>query len=141
MAARATITVADEEATPVNHVFTPTNDSKDGVNVWRNMPTDGNAIGTEMLRMGFRPPANGSPMYKAEYRFWMPTLEVTSGGTGSGFIARPTVAYANQAILTFLLHERSLAQERKNLVKMCQNFLALSNPVRTSIISLEGVWG
>lgn len=141
MAARASVAIADAESTPVTHTYLPIGSSPEGINLWQLLPASGVGVGAELLKMSFRPPVNGSPMFKAEFRLFLPTLEVTSGGTGSGYVAAPVLAYANQAVLTFLMHQRSTLQERKNLRKLVNNFCNVANPLNNAVENLESVWG
>lgn len=141
MAARANIAINDGEATPVTHTFKPIGDAVGGVSQWQCLPASGVAVGAELIKLSIRPPMNGSPMYKMEARLYLPTLEVTSGGTGSGYVAAPTLAYANQFIITALLHQRSTQQERKNARLLGYNFQGNINPWQNAMELLEAVWG
>jgi len=141
MAARASIYVVDAESTPLGHTFTPTGNPGDAnTMIWQLLPASGIGLGSEVIKMNYRPPVNGSPMHKTEIRLWMPTLEVSSGGTGSGYVAQPSLAYANQIIVTALMHQRSILQERKNIRTMAYGLLALANPWRNAVENYDPVY-
>lgn len=146
MAARAPITINDGQVTPVAHTFKPTN-VIDDVNFYVDN-VSGIAAGFPVLSLSLREPTimrnSGSStperMYKVLVKLDVPTLEVTSASTGTGIQPAPTRAYTRVFKGEFMLPERSMRQERKDLLAYAKNALAHA-VVEAMVVDLEDVWG
>jgi hypothetical protein len=70
---------------------------------------------------------NGYPAVEAVNRakvtLRVPVLETPAGGTASGYVAPPKVAFFMQATVEILLPNRSTAVQRKDLRVMLSNLL------------------
>lgn len=121
MSVMGNIVLADAATTPVNHTFVPVS-SKNGIFIWERKNVDA-SIGNERLTMSLTPPKNGGLNYKIVFKQWLPTLEVTSPATGTGYQPAPKVAYNNIAEATFSYPARSSLQNRKDITKMFALYL------------------
>lgn len=140
MPAIGNIVIADGQATPVNHTFSPVGISADNVATF-NDRSAGIPIGYNALTMSLRQPSkNGSARnFKAQLKLVLPTLEVTSPSTSTGIQPAPTKAYDCMAVVEFVLPERSSLQNRKDLLTLLKN--ALATTVTTAVVQdLENVY-
>lgn len=138
MAAQATITLADGQATPVNHNFDPKGaklvDKKD-IAVWRDQ-SPANAAGYLVLREEHTG-VNANGMEKFRYYIDVPTLE--SPSSGGSFVPPPTRAYGTIGVIEIWAHERASDQELKNIVAYVKNFTA-STYFSNAITKREPAW-
>jgi len=72
--------------------------------------------------MSVRPPTKASRMYKVTAKVVLPTAETVTGSTPTGFIPAPTVAYTCQAVMEFMLPERSTLAERNIFLSLVRSF-------------------
>lgn len=133
MATATAIVLADAQATPVNHTFTPI--GKDSKNIfWFIDQSAANAIGfwkisVEILQPGLAQPGESSARRVARVKLGLhePVLETVSNNTVSGIAPAPTVSYIPRSFHEFVMPERSASLDRKNLRKMSANLLADNN--------------
>lgn len=137
MPALASVTIADGQATPVSHTFTPAGILADGTGQWidRDHSTPvGFYRMTQRLRSPL-PPAKGAVSNSRVYRFVekisIPVVALVDGVE--------TKVGENTAEVTFVLMESSTEAQRKDLRAFVRNSLNLS-PATLAIDSLEGVW-
>lgn len=130
----ANIVLADALVTPVNHTFIPVGPDSNGVQWYEDQsrPAD---IGFWRISVDVRkplPPAAGSVSTGRVNRVIIslhePQLE-TVGNVVGGFVPAPQVAYISRSKVEFLLPERGVLQERKDMRKMTMNLLADSQIV------------
>lgn len=123
MAAIAPIAVNDGQATPVSHVYNPVQTGD--ATYKRNGDTAVPVVGFESVIMTLKD-ANGSSeaVNRAKITLRIPVLETPAGGTGTGYVAPPRVAYFMQANIEFMLPNRSTAAQRKDLRVLSANLLA-----------------
>lgn len=135
MAAIAPISVLDGQGTPVAHVFNPVQTGE--ATYKRNGDTAVPVIGFESVVLTLKD-ANGSSeaVSRAKATLRIPVLETPAGGTGTGYVAPPRVAYFMMATLEFILPNRSTAAQRKDLRVLSANLLANAQVV-SLIESLE----
>lgn len=62
----------------------------------------------------------------------IPVLEATSGANPAGFVPAATVAYYNKCTVSFVTNNRSVTQDRENILAYVRNALAL--PLISSIV-------
>lgn len=113
-------------STPVDHPFDPV--TIDG-NVARYADREGGIpIGFSTLDISIRPPSPKSleKMYLVTIKLRLPTLEVTSPSTSTGYQPAPSVAYSNIAEFKFWLSERSTVAERAAIISMMGGLLGAS---------------
>lgn len=142
MPALATVTINDDQATPVAHSFTPLSIDSGGVATFIDR-TGGIPLGFCKLDLSLRqPPAaktgqsSAGRIYKAVLRLFVPTLEQTSASTSTGIQPAPTKAFDHMATVQFFLPERGTTQNRKDLLALITN--ALSDAmVKTVVTDLE----
>lgn len=134
MTVAANITLADAQATPVNHVFVPLGPDKNGV-FWFSDQSALSAIGYWKISVEIKqPPAatSGSSSDGRSFRFKVglhqPVLEVLSSGA-SGILPAPTLSYTPRAFIEYIVPERGSILDRKNLRKMISTLAADSNIV------------
>lgn len=129
MPALAAITINDGATTPLAHTFSPV--TTDG---WLAQLQEKVGIpkGQATLSVSVRPPASGSPMYKARVQIKLPNLAVDSNG-------RQTVAYTNLVTMEFLSHEEATDQNRKDMLAFAKNALAHAT-LNTVLLSNEPIY-
>jgi hypothetical protein len=138
MTAIAALTLADGQATPVNHTFSPVNIDAEGVAKWADR-SGGIALGFPIVSYTIRNPTKSNRNYKLTLRVVTPVLEVTSPSTATGIQPAPTKAYDLTAFTEIVLPERSTLAERNNLIAYMKNYLA--NAVVTSgVQNFESVY-
>jgi hypothetical protein len=141
MAIRANIVLPDALSTPVNHTFVPgaiVQDSGLSIAEYADKVTGIN-IGYWTLSAGYRKPSKGSPMHRHTFKTALPVLETISGADMAGITPAPSLAFTNQASTTMLVHDRSTGQQRKDLLKIHNGFLA-STSVAAQVHSFELPW-
>lgn len=121
------ITLADAQATPVDHVFTPNARLADGTMIWEEL--GGVPLGSYKLTAQLvRPPVAGQGVSardrvsRIKIGIHTPILE-TLGTSDSGLTPAPQVAYIPRFVGEFIFSERSSLQERKNVRKFAYNAL------------------
>lgn len=123
MAAIAPIAIADGQTTPVTHTFNPIQ-SIDPATYCRNGDTSVPVVGQERVLLSLKTGAAVSEaVSKALLTLRIPVLETPDGGTSSGYVAPPKVAYFLQATVSFFLPNRSTAVQRKDLRVLLKNLL------------------
>jgi len=138
MAAIASVTLNDGQATPVAHTFSP-GSIKGDVAQWFDR-SGGIAVGYPILSVSIRAPlAKGARVYKATVKISVPTLEVTSPSTGTGIQPAPIKGYDCVFIGDFLLPERSTKPNRADVLAYAKNALAHAT-VKAAIEDLENVY-
>lgn len=130
MPAIGNITINDGAATPIAHTFTPSGIT--GEVARYHDRSGGISVGFPAISISSVTPSKTSRLYKARVKVVLPVLENTSGSASNGFTPAPTKAYDLMADMTFILPERSVKQNRKDLLAFVKNLLA--QPVITSVI-------
>jgi hypothetical protein len=122
MSAVATITLADAQATPVNHSFVPLGTDKNGV-WWFEDQTASSPVGNSRISLSLVRPASPSVgtssngrVARVKLGVHMPTL-TTLGTSDAGLTPPPTVQYINRVNVEFILSEESSLQNRKDAKK------------------------
>lgn len=135
MATATAITLADAQATPVNHTFNPVG-LDDKRTFWFVDQSQANAIGYWKVSIEISQPPAAQPgessakrVIRARVGLHEPILETVSNSTVSGIAPAPTVAYIPRAFSEFILPERSALLDRKSLRKMHANLLNDANVI------------
>jgi len=123
MTAFAAITLADGQATPVNHTFDPVTIDRSGIVSW-NDRVGGINLGYPAVTLLVRQPVKGSRAVKVSYKVVTPILEVTSPSTASGIQPAPTKAFDILFSCDFVLPERATLAQKKDLLAFAKNALA-----------------
>ena len=133
MATATPIVLADAQATPVNHTFTPIGKDEKDV-FWFVDQSQSNAIGYWRISVEINQPRLAQPNESSSRRVARimigvhePVLENVTNSTVSGVAPAPTVSYIPRSFHEFVLPERAALQDRKNLRKMAANLLADAN--------------
>lgn len=134
MAAIAAITIADGQATPVNHTFNPV--STEPASFRENGSSTVPVIGQPNVVIDTSLNASQTGVSKAKVTMVIPVLETASGSTVGGFTPAPAVAYYLTAKLEFLLPSRSTSGQRKDLRVLLRNLLA-DNQLIQAVDNLE----
>jgi hypothetical protein len=137
MAAIAPIVINDGQSTPVAHTYNPVQTGEVAI-YKRNGDTAVPAVGFETLKLSLKQAPNTSDgVNRAKITISIPVLETPSGGTPSGYVAPPRVAFFEAVNIEFLLPNRGTAVQRKDLRVLSMN--ALANAQVISLIeALEG---
>lgn len=133
MATATNIVLADAQATPVNHTFTPIGlDSKSVY--WFVDQSAANAIGNWKISVEIVQPPAAQPgessarrVNRVKIGLHEPVLETVSNSTVSGIAPAPTVAYIPRSFHEFVMPERGVLLDRKNIRKMSANLLNDAN--------------
>lgn len=137
MAAIATITLNDGQATPVAHTFNPTS-TRDGIALYHDR--SGNVpVGYPTVSVTMRKPTKASRAYKATIKVVSPTLEVIGLNTVSGIQPAPTKAFDILFVGEFMLPERSTRAQRADLLAYAKNLLA-DNVIDALVKDLEEIY-
>lgn len=135
MTTATAITLADAQATPVSHVFTPTG-MDDSRIFWFVDQSQANAIGYWKISFEIKQPGPASAGQSSDKRvirvkigLHEPVLENVTNNTISGIAPAPTVSYVPRSFHEFILPERSALLDRKSLRKMSSSLLADSNVI------------
>lgn len=140
MTAIAALTIADGQATPVNHTFSPVNIDSAGVARWADR-SGGIALGFPVLTASTKTPAaKGSRSYRHTFKVVVPVLEVTSPSTATGIQPAPTKAFDLIFNGEFVLPERSTLAQRNDLLAYVKNFLANSAVVPPAVQNFENIY-
>lgn len=122
MSAVQNISIADAQATPVTHVFTPIGQDTNGVWWWED-PSATAAIGNNRISMQLVRAPNPAPGQSSESRvnrvklgLHTPKLEVV-GNSSTGITPPPTVAYILRAQVEIIIPDRSALADRKDVRK------------------------
>lgn len=120
----ANIVLADAQATPVNHTFVPIGPDKQGV-FWFEDQSATNAIGNWRISYEIKRPGAASDgqsskdrSYRVRIGLHEPILENVTNSTVSGVAPAPTVAYTPRTFREYIMPERAVLQNRKDLRKM-----------------------
>lgn len=133
MPAVANIVLADAQATPVNHTFSPLGRDANGVMWWedrsQSTPDGYWRVSAQLIRTP--PPTNGlmtsaNRVNRVKIGLHKPVQEVV-GVNSAGYQTAPTVAYIDRSQTEFIFSSRDVEQDRKDLRKMKANLLANSD--------------
>lgn len=145
MPAAANIVLADAQATPVNHTFIPLGPDENGVWWFEDQsaasPIGYNRISAKLTRPGtaLRGSSDADRVARCKLVVHTPKLENTTNSTVSGVAPAPTISYTPRASVEFILPERAVLQDRKDLRKYMQFLVADANIV-AMVESLQGIW-
>ena len=128
MATFADITLADGLATPVTHTF-KSKTCTGRVAVWEDR-VSGIPVGYNKLSVETK---DNDLVRRVRFSLALPTLEAVAGANDRGFTPAATVAYIHRFNGEFLLPQRGVAPNRKDLLAYVKN--ALSNAVLAAIIT------
>jgi hypothetical protein len=125
----SSIVLADAQATPVNHTFTPVGLDAKGT-YWFEDSSAPNAIGNWRISVEIQRPPVAAAKQNSEGRTFRykvgvhePVLETLSNSTSSGILPAPTISYVMRSYHEFVMPERSSLLDRKNLRKMSAGVL------------------
>jgi hypothetical protein len=129
MASAVNIVLADAAATPVNHTFIPIGPDNNHVYYFEDQSA-ASAVGFWRTSLALTRPASAKPgedtagrVYRAKIALHEPVLETISNSTVSGIAPAPQVAYIPRANVEFILPERGVLLDRKNIRKMLFNLM------------------
>lgn len=129
MSAIAPIAINDGQGTPVTHTYNPIQ-AVDPATYSRNGDTAVPVVGQEGVMLSLKMGANASEaINRARITLRIPVLETPDGGSSSGYVAPPKVAYFLQATVDLFLPNRSTAAQRKDLRVLLSNLLLNSQVV------------
>lgn len=138
MAQQAILTLADGQATPVNHTFSPVGKNDAGVAKWVDR-VGGIAIGYPVITLKVAEPTKSKRAFVVSRRVILPVLEVTSPSTSTGIQPAPTKAYDLVVDTTYSLPERSSKLERQHLLAYAKNFDAAA-VMQSAVLDFEPSW-
>lgn len=136
MTTAVNIVLADAQATPVNHTFTPIGPDKNGI-FWFVDSSQANAIGYWRVSVEIKQPqsagagaqSDSNRNYRVKVGLHEPVLETVSNNTISGIAPAPTISYVPRSFTEYVMPERSSLQNRKDLRKMTAGLNADANIV------------
>jgi len=125
MPTTSAITLADAQATPVNHVFNPSSFDNATSTVWLTDTSRQNAVGFWRISVQTTQPKgviSDESVYRVRVGLHEPSLEIPSTtGNTAGYVAGPRVAYTVRSFHEFVIPARATLQERKDIYKMACN--------------------
>lgn len=129
MSAVANIVLQDAQATPVAHTFIPIGPDTSGTWWWEDQSAV-SSIGYNRISMLLSRAQNpapgsnaGSRVNRVKVGFHTPKLETLSNNS-AGLTPPPTVAYIPRCNVEFILPDRSVLQDRKDLRKFIDFLMA-----------------
>lgn len=133
MAAIAPIAVNDGQVVPVTHTFNPIQ-SVDPATYSRNGDGSVPVVGQEQVLLSLKPgdKTKSEAVNRTKITLRIPVLETPTGGSSSGYVAPPRVAYYLQVNVEALLPNRCTAAQRKDARVMTSNLLL--NPQVVALI-------
>lgn len=145
MTAFAALTLADGQATPVNHTFAKkkTGDGSDANSImsWWEDRVTGVQLGFNKISQMMRFPGTtkgASRSNKVSVKISVPVMEVVGNSTVSGIAPAPTVAYTNLATIEVVLPERASIASRADMYAFIKNYVA-TNEFKNAVIDLDPV--
>jgi hypothetical protein len=142
MAAQSNLTLADGQASPVNHTFyvggSGWNQSLGGILSRWNDRSQAAPIGYWKVSMAFKSPEGQRKNYQVTMKSETPVLENVTNSTVSGIAPAPTISYMPSTQTVFTIPGRSSVEARKDQLAIHKNILA--NAITTSaVVDLESV--
>jgi hypothetical protein len=144
MSAVANIVLNDAQVTPVAHTFIPLGPDLNGV-WWFEDQTGTASIGYNRISMKLvrpKPAAAGDNSDKRVNRVKVsiltPKVEAL-GVADSGYTPSPTIAYTPRCDIEFVMSERSLLQDRKDLRKFV-DFLIAETQLTNMVENLQNIY-
>jgi hypothetical protein len=114
----------------VDKTFDPEGPLVPGVYRWVDRAIDAtwNPLGVALLypvvTLSVRRPSKASRIYRITAKLYLPTGDVTSPSTATGIQPQPSIAYACQCVMEFMVPERSSAVERARLFSYARSLMA-----------------
>lgn len=144
MPAVSVITLSDALATPVVHTFVPVGPDQKGAWWWEDQSTASpigyNRISMQLIRSG-NPAAGtsaGERVNRVKVGLHTPKLETISNNS-AGLIPPAQVAYVPRCNVEFIIPDRSILQDRKDLRKFL-DFLAAEAQLTAMVETLQNVY-
>lgn len=119
MASFADISLADGLADPQPHTF-KTKTSSGRVATWEDR-VSGIPVGFNKLIVETK---DNETVRRVKLSLAVPTLEAVSGANNAGFTPAATVAYIHRVNVEFMLPQRGISQNRKDILAYVKNTLA-----------------
>lgn len=126
MPAHAAFTVNDRAASPVGHVFSPTNIDANGVAVWKE--SNGVPVGEAIATLSNK---TAGTKFRVTETFKVPVVQTQ---TING-ISSPVVVRTGYAKVEFTFDPTSTLQERKDLVSFVYNSLASAQTMIDGVVT------
>jgi len=144
MSAVASIALFDAQATPVSHTFIPIGPDTNGTWWWEDQSAV-SSIGYNRISMFLKRAQNpapgsnsGSRVNRVSVGVHTPKLETLSNNS-AGLTPPPTVAYIPRCNVEFILPDRSVLQDRKDLRKYV-DFLMAEAQLTAMVETLQNVY-
>jgi len=144
MSAVANIVLNDAQATPVAHTFLPLGPDTNGVWWWEDQ-TGAASIAYNRISMQLVRPSPAAAGVNSDKRvnrvkigIHTPKVEAL-GVADSGYTPSPTIAYTPRCNIEFIMSERALLQDRKDLRKYA-DFLLAETQLTAMVETLQNVF-
>lgn len=138
MSTMTSLTVADGQATPVNHTFDVQNAQVgEKPAVWMDKiqgTYQGFSILTSILRR-----SEGGKAYRVKITLGVPTLAVSAPSSGSGIQPLPTQAYVTRATVEFILPDGCTLQDRKDIFAYIVDILG-ETIIKDQVVNLSALY-
>jgi hypothetical protein len=122
------LTLADGQATPVDHEFTEV--SEFPFALWKERL--GVSIGEPRISASQSVPTKNRRSQRTQIKVEIPVLETITGDVG-GYTPTPRVAYTMLGEMTFVSPDRCTLAQRKDLFAFCKNLLA-ENMIKAMVV-------
>lgn len=122
MSAIANIVINDGKSTPASHTYVPQQADPNAIYQTQNGSVP--LAGQETVAITVNRDKNrAGGINRVTCTLSLPTMEEANGGTPSGYVAPPKVAFYDQVKIEFLLPSRGVAATRKDLRVLASNLL------------------
>jgi hypothetical protein len=144
MSAVTSIVLNDAQGTPVAHTFVPLGPDKNGVWWWEDQTGTASIAYNRISMQLTRPlPAQAgqnsdSRVNRVKVGIHTPKVEAL-GVADSGYTPSPTIAYTPRCLVEFIMSERALLQDRKDLRKYA-DFLLAETQLTNMVENLQNVF-
>lgn len=126
------VVLPDAAATPVNQTYTPATRVAENTARWVNKPASGAMLGTKVLQLSIREPADPtSGVYREIVTLAVPKLDLSVPSA-------PKLISVGRAKVEFIFPASFTTQEKKDLVKMVEQSLLLGSPTTLGDNIVEG---
>lgn len=95
----------------------------------RDTDSSGVPIRFSKMTVSMRQPAKGQKTYRFVLKFVVPHAAATGTSSASGYVPDEKISYYETAEVTFIVSDKSTAQDRAGILKLVSDACSLDHPV------------
>jgi hypothetical protein len=141
MPAITSFVLNDALATPVAHTFAPARqgffNGHDVAEYEDRAVNGGSPSGFNRVSLSLSRPNRDRKSYRLSVKVSTPIMETISNSTASGIAPAPTVAYTLLADMSFVIPDRAVPQNRKDLRKFVRDLF--NDPASPVLLTIENL--